>query len=119
MLAYVFLPEHFHIIVQPTGESNFSQIMHSFKPNFTKAYKAKIGRTESLKFWQKRFWDHVIRDERDLENHLHYIHYNPVKHNLSCDMSTYPYSSYQEWQERGLYPDTFFWDEPQNTLWGE
>jgi len=36
MLAYVFLPEHFHMLIQPSGESNFSQIMHSLKPNFTK-----------------------------------------------------------------------------------
>jgi len=87
MLAYVFLPDHFHILIQPTGESNFSQIMHSLKPNFTKQYKRLTGmeESESLKFWQKRFWDHIIRDEHDLENHLHYIHFNPVKHGLIVD----------------------------------
>jgi len=119
MLAYVFLPDHFHIIIQPTGESNFSQIMHSLKPNFTKAYKELIGRTESLKFWQKRFWDHVIRDERDLENHLHYIHYNPVKHGFVADPRNWPDSSYREWEKRGLYPKSFAWREPENMLWGE
>ena len=43
MLGYVFLPDHFHVIIQPTGESNFSDIMHSLKPNFTKEYKKLIG----------------------------------------------------------------------------
>jgi putative transposase len=119
MLAYVFLPDHFHILIQPTGESNFSQIMHSLKPNFTKAYKEMMSRTESLKFWKKRFRDHVIRDERDLENHLHYIHYNPVKHGLIADPRDWPDSSYREWEERGLYPEPFSWREPQNSLWGE
>jgi putative transposase len=119
MLAYVFLPDHFHILIQPTGESNFSQIMHSLKPNFTKAYKGFTGRTESLKFWQKRFWDHIIRDERDLENHLHYIHYNPVKHGLVADPRDWPDSSYREWEKRGLYPEVLIWDEPKNSLWGE
>jgi REP element-mobilizing transposase RayT len=56
--------------------------MHSLKPNFTKAYKRAIGVTGSVKFWQKRFWEHTIRDEKDFECHLDYIHFNPVKHGL-------------------------------------
>jgi putative transposase len=119
LLAYVFLPDHFHIIIQPTGGSNFSQIMHSLKPNFTKAYKTRIDRIDPLKFWQKRFWDHVIRDEHDLENHIHYIHYNPVKHGWVTDPCDWPESSYQEWEKRGLYPAEFTWSEPVHMIWGE
>src|SRR6266508_2623763 len=54
MLGYVFLPDHFHLIVQPTGETNFSDILHSLKPNFTKEYKKFLGLSfsESMKFWQ-------------------------------------------------------------------
>lgn len=87
MLGYVFLYDHFHLIIQPMGEDNFSDIMHSFKPNFTKEYKKLLGLSpaQSMKFWQKRFWDHVIRDDRDFENHLHYIHFNPVKHGYVRD----------------------------------
>jgi putative transposase len=119
MLAYVILPDHFHMIIQPTGEHNFSKIMHSFKPNFTKAYKKVAGIQEPLQFWQMRFWDHVIRDDRDMENHLSYIHYNPVKHGLVADPRDWPESSFLEWEERGLYPATLHWQEPQNLLWGE
>ncbi len=72
-----------------------------------------------MKFWQKRFWDHVIRDDRDFENHLHYIHYNPVKHGYTSDPRIWPYSSYIEWEKRGLYPSTFEWDEPKDVNWGE
>jgi putative transposase len=121
MPGYVFLPDHFHVILQPTGESNFSDIMHSLKPNFTKAYKKLIGLppSQSLKFWQKRFWDHVIRDDRDLESHLHYIHFNPVKHGYTQDPRDWHDSSYIEWEKIGLYPSQFKWDEPQGKDWGE
>lgn len=121
VLGYVFLPDHFHWIIQPTGESNFSDIMRSFKMNFTKEYKKLIGLlpSQSMKFWQKRFWDHVIRDERDFENHLHYIHFNPVKHGYVKDPWAWKDSSYIEWETRGLYPPAFGWEEPTDVEWGE
>ena len=121
MLGYVFLPDHFHLLLQPTGESNFSDIMHSLKPNFTKEYKRMIdlSSSQSMKFWQKRFWDHIIRDDKDFENHLHYIHYNPVKHGHITDPRDWKDSSYIEWEKRGLYPSAFDWDEPNNIDWGE
>jgi putative transposase len=121
MLGYVFLFDHFHMIIQPTGESNFSDIMHSIKPNFTREYKKmlEIPSSQSIKFWQKRFWDHVIRDDRDFDNHLHYIHFNPVKHGYVREPPDWKYSSYIEWEERGLYPSTFKWDEPKDLDWGE
>lgn len=120
MLGYVFLYDHFHIFIQVTG-SNFSEIMHSLKPNFTKAYKQRLGlsSTNPMKFWQKRFWDHVIRDDRDFENHLHYIHFNPIKHGYVTDPRMWKYSSCIEWENRGLYPPAFEWDEPKGTDWGE
>jgi len=57
MLGYVFLFDHFHMIIQPTGESNLSDIMHSLKSNFTREYKKLVGLapSQSMKFWQKRF----------------------------------------------------------------
>ena len=121
MLGYSFLSDHFHMIIQPTGESNFSDVMHSLKPHFTRVFKKSIGLSSSvsLKFWQKRFWDHIIRDDRDFENHLHYIHYNPVKHGFVKDPREWSDSSYIEWEQRGLYPSTFSWKEPKNTFWGE
>lgn len=121
MLGYVFLFDHFHLLIQPTGTSNFSKIMHSLKTNFTKEYKKMIGlsSSQSMKFWQKRFWDHVIRDDSDFENHLHYIHFNPAKHGYVTDPRKWEYSSYIEWENRGLYPHVFDWDEPNDMNWGE
>ena len=121
MLGYVFLPDHFHILIQPTDYSNFSAIMHSLKSNFTREHKKQLGlsSSQSMKFWQKRFWDHVIRDDRDLEIHLHYIHFNPIKHGCVKDSRDWEYSSYIEWEKRGLYPPAFGWDEPKDIDWGE
>ncbi len=121
MLGYVFLLDHFHVIIQPIGKSNFSDIMHSLKANFTREYKKRLGlsSSQSMKFWQKRFWDHIIRDDRDFENHLHYIHFNPVKHGLVKDPRDWRDSSYIEWEKRGLYPPAFNWDEPKDVDWGE
>ncbi len=116
LLAYVFLPDHFHFLLHPTGSSNFSQIMHSLKPNFTKAYKQIIGVSGSMKFWQKRFWDHIIRDEADLQQHLNYIHYNPVKHGWVNRPEDWRHSSFADWKRRGAYPEQWGWSLPENIV---
>ena len=112
MLGYVFLPDHLHLLIKPTDSSIFSEIMHSLKPNFTKEYKHLTGVTGSLKLWQKRFWDHVIRDEMDLQRHLDYIHYNPVKHGLVSRPKDWQNSSFEAWKQRGAYEDQWGWSEP-------
>jgi putative transposase len=91
MHACVLLPDHFHWIITPTGSSNFSKIMQSLKWNFTRNYKIALGTAESISFWQRRFWDHVIRDDRDLQTHLRYIALNPVKHGLCKRPEDWPY----------------------------
>lgn len=118
-LAYVILPDHFHFLIKPTGQSNFSQIMHSLKSNFTKSYKQAFNIQGSLTFWQRRFWDHIIRDEIDLENHIHYIHFNPSKHGYIQDSADWVYSSFNVWQARGAYSLNMHWKEPEHQSWGE
>ncbi|MCP5047935.1 MAG: hypothetical protein GY940_12235 [bacterium] len=54
--------------------------------------------------WQKRFWEHLIRDEKDMKNHLEYIHYNPVKHGLVNSPVEWPLSSIHRYVLNGLYP---------------
>lgn len=106
MLGYVFLYDHFHLLIRPTGASNFSDIMHSLKPNFTKEYKDLIGVTGSMRFWQKGFWDHIIRDEIDFQRHLDYIHYNPVRHGYAACPHAWQFSTFRRWISFGVYePD--------------
>jgi putative transposase len=109
MLAYVFLPDHFHLLIRPLGVTTFTDIMHSLKRNFTLDYKTAIGVSGRMQFWQRGFWDHLIRDEIDLARHLDYIHYNPVKHGLVTHPEDWQYSSFLEWKKRGVYPDRWGW----------
>ena len=71
--------------------------------------------TSPYKIWQDRCWDHVIRDDIDLENHIHYIYNNPVKHGYVSDPFVWKNSSITSWQRRGLYPDNLSWEEPKGS----
>lgn len=112
MLAYVFLPDHFHLLIKPARGVTHSQIMLSVKPNFTRAYKKTRAIEGPMRFWQQRYWDHIIRDERDLQRHLDYIHYNPVKHGCVPRPEDWADSSYRNWQQRGAYPEQWGWSLP-------
>jgi putative transposase len=104
LLAYVTLPEHFHWLLRVCDlGGNFSPVLQSVKRNYTINYKRAHGITSSLHLWQDRFWDHVIRDERDLERHFDYIHYNPVKHGYVRYPEDWAQSTYTHWMERGYY----------------
>lgn len=97
--AWVILPDHFHVILM-NEEKSISDILHRFKRQYSTRFRLKFGLS---KVWQNRFWDHVIRDESDLCNHLNYIHINPVKHGLVDDPFLYEYSSLQKYYDNGFY----------------
>jgi len=54
--------------------------------------------------WQRRFWEHQIRDEQDFIKHVEYIHWNPVKHGYVARVRDWPYSSFHRYVRQGLYP---------------
>ena len=115
--ALVLLPDHLHTIwTLPEDDCDFSVRWRQIKGDFTARYRL-AGGTEGTRsksrqkrreraIWQRRFWDHVIRDEDDFERHLDYIHYNPVKHGLVECPRDWPHSTFHRWVERGVYePD--------------
>jgi putative transposase len=55
--------------------------------------------------WQRRFWEHTIRDEKDFRIHCDYIHYNPVKHGYTQTPNQWQYSSFQRFVQAGLYEE--------------
>jgi len=116
LLAYVILPDHFHWLMRVDSESgNFSSILHSIKRNYTLNFKKAHSITIPFNLWQERFWDHVIRDERDLNNHFDYIHWNPVKHGYVKRPEDWSYSTYLHWLKRGYYELGWGYDnEPSN-----
>lgn len=113
--AAVILPEHFHIIIKPKLISAYPLIIKTIKQNFSKNIDYKyiepikpfftqsmIQRKESG-VWQRRFYEHTIRDEKDLYNHLDYIHFNPVKHKLVASVKDWEYSTFKKFVEKDFY----------------
>ncbi|KUK46340.1 MAG: Uncharacterized protein XD73_0783 [Anaerolinea thermophila] len=108
LYAYVLMPDHFHWILKMENENrNFSQVIHCFKRNYTLNYKSAFSITNPTSLWQKRFWDHIIRDETDMKRHLDYIHWNPVKHGASNDPNGYKFSSFHDFVSQDLYPENW------------
>jgi putative transposase len=117
LLAYVILPDHFHFLMKVDNEAcNFSQVMHSIKRNYTLEFKKKNGINSSFHLWQPRFWDHIIRNEKDLVNHFDYIHWNPVKHGMVTKPIEWSHSSLNFWVKRGYYEPEWGWNEESNNI---
>ena len=113
--AIVILPDHLHCIMSmPPDDENFpariQQIKAAFSRSIPKGEHTSSSRDSKSErgIWQRRFWEHLIRDEDDLEHHVNYIHYNPVKHGHVKHVTDWPYSSIHRFLEEGWQvPD---WD---------
>ncbi len=110
LIAWVILPEHIHMIVDPR-ENDLSDMIKRFKLKFSGLYRS-ANNLKSGRLWQYRYWDRIIRDESDLNRHLDYIHYNPVKHGLSSTPYEYKHSSFRKFLEMG-YCEENWASEPQ------
>ncbi|MFI4918560.1 MAG: REP-associated tyrosine transposase, partial [Legionellales bacterium] len=101
--AYVILPEHLHIIWElPQEDSNYSLRWKKIKAHFSKAVcrtGVSVSKTKHNEYqlWQRRFWEHTIKDEKDYENHVNYIHFNPIKHRLVKNLHEWPHSSFHHY----------------------
>ena len=101
MLAHALLADHFHLLVRVRETTDISKTMHSLKRNFTINWMRAHGIATPVKLWQRGFWDHVIRDERDYDRHMNYIHFNPVKHGYVRRPEDHAGTSYREYVGRG------------------
>ena len=97
--AWVILPDHFHAILRPQSGS-ISDVIHFFKISYSRYIRDHV---RSGRVWQNRFWERVIRDQLDLNNHLDYVHFNPVRHGIVDDPFEYPHSSLRQYLKEGLY----------------
>ena len=106
------LPGHTHCIwTLPPGDAGYSGRWQALKKAFSKALPAteprsavRVRRNERG-IWQRRFWEHTIRDERDHAAHMDYVHFNPVKHGLAMHPAEWPFSSFRRCVAAGLYAD--------------
>ncbi|WP_419420559.1 REP-associated tyrosine transposase [Legionella sp. D16C41] len=128
ILAYVILPNHLHLIMSlPENDSNYSLRLRMIKSLFSKEFPCLEPITPARQkkrergIWQRRFWEHLIRDELDLENHVNYIHFNPVKHGYVQKASNWRYSSIHRYIQRGIITNDWAWCDtlPADNHFGE
>ena len=109
--AIVILPDHLHCIWSlPPDDADYSTRWREIKSRFSRRVPNEEHRTAGrIKkgergIWQRRFWEHTLRDPLDFERHVDYIHYNPVKHGYTSRVVEWPYSSFHRYVDRGEYP---------------
>ena len=109
--GWVVLPEHLHCVIQlPDDDADFSLRWRLIKLGFYKALP-KIERLSQVRknrgergIWQRRFWEHLVRDDADFQVHMDYVHFNPVKHGLVRRVADWPFSTFHGLVQRGIYP---------------
>src|SRR4051794_27646693 len=109
--AIVILPDHLHTIwTMPEGDADFATrwrlIKSTFSRNLTRGERISASRAAKGErgIWQRRYWEHTIRDAVDFERHVDYIHINPVKHGLVRRVCDWEASSFHRFVKLGIYP---------------
>lgn len=108
--AIVILPDHLHAVwTLPDGDADYSRRWRAIKSNFTHELRLSgmpltPDKRGEYRLWQRRFWEHTIRDDTDFQRHVDYIHWNPVKHGLTQCVADWPYSSFHAYVRLGLLP---------------
>jgi putative transposase len=111
--AAVVLPDHLHFIWSlPPGDANFSKRIGRMKASFTKLLRGSNALPATLSdsrrkhresdVWQRRFWEHTVRDEDEFARLFDYIHFNPVKHGHTSCPHKWKASSFHHWVKRGV-----------------
>lgn len=110
VIAIVVLPDHLHCVWRlPEGDSDnanrWAQLKAGFSRRLPKDERRSMQRMARRErgIWQRRYWEHLIRDERDLRQHVDYIHFNPVKHGHVLRVADWPYSSFRRCVVSGMY----------------
>jgi putative transposase len=129
--AFVLLPNHFHCLwTLPEGDGDLSTRLRLIKTFVTKRYGNQLEiyadispsrqKRQERNLWQRRFWEHLIRDDRDFANHCDYIHYNPVRHQLCQSPQEWQFSTIHRFITQGVYPPNWGMSEiPEmfNSIW--
>jgi putative transposase len=108
--GWVVLPEHLHCVMElPPGDADFATRWRLIKMGFSKSLPPteRVSRVRAARgergIWQRRYWEHLIRDEADFRAHMDYLHFNPVKHGWVGRVVDWPYSTFHRCVVDGLY----------------
>ena len=120
--AMVVLPDHLHsLLTLPQDDSDYSTRWSLIKAGFSRQLPKieKINKSRKIKgergIWQRRYWEHLIRDDRDFENHIDYIHYNPVKHQYVDAAVEWPYSTIHDYISQGILSNDWGGGDNENS----
>jgi len=125
-IAFCLLFDHLHYIWKlPEDDTDYSKRWSSIKGQFSKEYLKLSGQRKRVSpsrarkgevcIWQRRFWEHQIRDENDLQRHVDYVHYNPVKHGFVQHVEEWPWSTYHKYVKEGFYGRVNDFEQITNT----
>jgi putative transposase len=109
-IAICVLPDHLHALwALPEGDADFSTRWSLIKSGFSRGLDSKQRSPSKVRkrekgIWQRRYWEHAIRDDMDFERHVDYIHFNPVKHGYVSRVLDWPHSSFHRYVKRELLP---------------
>lgn len=121
IIAGIVLPDHLHMLIQTENAVDYPKIISAFKAYFSKLMPQNNNQTQQQLdrrekgIWQRRYYDHIIRDENDFEKHLDYIHYNSVKH-LMISPKLWNYSSFKKFVDNGFYSEDWCNFEDKNGI---
>jgi putative transposase len=109
--GHVLLHDHLHLLLSPHQAVEIPRLVSSFK--LSVLAKLRVPSTRE-RLWQRRYYDHVIRDDEDFARHLDYLHFNPIKHGFAFRPADWQWSSFRQWEARGRYPEDWGHHEPEN-----
>lgn len=106
--AMVVLPDHLHCIWRlPREDADFSTRWRVIKQHVSSGMDAAVNARGEKQVWQRRFWEHLIRDEEDWRRHMDYVHYNPVKHGYVKRPVDWRFGTFRRAVEKGWYDENW------------
>jgi len=125
VVGLCLMPDHLHTVWRlPENDDRYDVRWSSIKRLFSQAYR-RCGGTEGPRnarrvrkreagFWQRRYWEHLIRDEDDFRRHMDYVHYNPAKHGYVARAGEWEWSTFHRYVKRGFYDPDWGEAEPES-----
>jgi putative transposase len=121
IIAGIVLPDHLHLLIQTEKAEDYPKIIASFKANFSKSLPKNLNQTlnqlnrREKGIWQRKYYDHIIRDEKDFNKHLDYIHYNSMKH-LGIAPIAWEFSSFKKFVKKCFYEENWCNFDDKNNI---